>query len=200
MNAVVRSWKCSQSRTAMAESTSSVLSAGAKDVSQDDLSRGGFCQFNFSYFCFRDALRGVILPDGSGSPGARTFGRECALRKISRIECDEKIRIASLCTSTKWLISGVSEMLPFVPGESNSASSLSRLMSAPIVSRRTFNRRSTALYSDRISSESSHVNVARSIQSRESWVLGFEDETMPERKPEIPATRTEVSTTPLRPS
>jgi hypothetical protein len=42
--------------------------------------------------------------------------------------------------------------------------------------------------------------VARSIQSRKSWALGFEDETMPERKPEIPATRTEVSTTPLRPS
>ena len=66
-----------------------------------------------------------------------------------------------------------------------------------MVSRRTFNRRSTALYSDRISSESSHVNVARSIQSRKSWALGFEDETMPQRKPEIPATRTEVSTTPL---
>jgi hypothetical protein len=53
------------------------------------------------------------------------------------------------------------------------------------------------LYSERISSESSHVKVARSIQSRRSKALGFDDETRPERKPEIPATRTEVSITHL---
>ena len=38
---------------------------------------------------------------------SQNLGGECALREISRIECDEKIHIASLCTSTKWLISGV---------------------------------------------------------------------------------------------
>jgi hypothetical protein len=39
--------------------------------------------------------------------------------------------------------------------------------------------------------------VARSIQPRRSKALGFDDETWPERKPEIPATRTEVSITHL---
>jgi hypothetical protein len=53
------------------------------------------------------------------------------------------------------------------------------------------------LYSDKISSESSQVKLARSIQSRKSKALGFDDETRPERKPEIPATRTEVSITHL---
>ena len=70
-------------------------------------------------------------------------------------------------------------------------------MSNPIVSRRTLSRRRTTLYSARVSSEAIQVNVPYSIQSLRSRALGLAAETAPERKPEIPATRTEVSTTPL---
>ena len=41
------------------------------------------------------------------------------------------------------------------------------------------------------------MKVARSIQSRSMSALGFEAGIGPVRKPEIPAIRTEVSTTPL---
>ena len=82
-------------------------------------------------------------------------------------------------------------------GDSVSALSRSKLMRAPMVSRLTFSLCRIALYSDRISSERSHVKVARSIQSRIRRALGLEAEMAPVRKPEIPAIRTEVSTTPL---
>ena len=79
---------------------------------------------------------------------------------------------------------GSGETFVFARGTADSASSHSRLMSSPMVSRRTFNRRRTALHSVRISSETIHVKLPRSSQSRSKWALGFDDKTPPLRNPQ----------------
>lgn len=77
-----------------------------------------------------------------------------------------------------------------------SASSLSRLIIAPIRPRRTPNLLRTSLYSARISSQISHVKVSFSSQSRRNLALGFWI-GLPDLNPAIPATSTDVSITPL---
>src|SRR5690349_3388778 len=70
-------------------------------------------------------------------------------------------------------------------------------MTSPIKFRRTPSLARTALYSESISSLTSQIKVASSNQSRRRRALGF-GTGRPGLKPAIPATRTEVSTTPLR--
>jgi len=79
----------------------------------------------------------------------------------------------------------------------SSASSRSRLTIFPMSGRRTPNLPKTRLYSRRISSLTSQTNVFPSIQSRSSLALGFFGVISRDLSPAIPATRTDVSTTPL---
>jgi hypothetical protein len=142
-------------------------------------------------------LRRVLRPNGNALPGANTFAESAACGKSRGLSVTRKSASPSCAHAQNGSSAGSGETFMVVCGEINSASSRRRLMSSPIVPRRTFSRRRTTLYSERISSETIHVKVARSIQSRRRRALGFAGETVPERKPEIPATRTEVSTTPL---
>jgi len=116
-------------------------------------------------------LRLVIRPDGKGLPGANTFARSAFCGKSRRLSVTRKSARPSSAQAQNGSSAGSGEIFLVVCGDINSASSRRRLMSNPIVSRRTLSRRSRA--------------------------LGLAAETAPERKPEIPATRTEVSTTPL---
>jgi len=95
------------------------------------------------------------------------------------------------------LSSGSGDRSAVMRRSTNSASSLNRLMISPIRLRRTPKRLSTSLYSARISSLMSHVKIAFSSQSRRSSALGFPG-ARPDLNPAMPATRTEVSITPLR--
>jgi len=142
-------------------------------------------------------LRLVIRPDGKGLPGANTFARSAFCGKSRRLSVTRKSARPSSAQAQNGSSAGSGEIFLVVCGDINSASSRRRLMSNPIVSRRTLSRRRTTLYSARVSSEAIQVNVPYSIQSLRSRALGLAAETAPERKPEIPATRTEVSTTPL---
>jgi len=78
-----------------------------------------------------------------------------------------------------------------------SVSSRSRLTIFPMSGRRTPSLPKTRLYSRRISSLTSQTNVSPSIQSRSSLALGFLGAISVDLSPVIPATRTDVSTTPL---
>src|SRR5262245_50369903 len=60
---------------------------------------------------------------------------------------------------------------------------------------RTRSLSSTSVYSDRISSVRSHTNVGASVHAASSAALGLSVGSP--RNPEMPATRTDVSTTPL---
>lgn len=79
----------------------------------------------------------------------------------------------------------------------SSASARKRLIILPTSDRRTSRRASTCLYSSKISSLTNQTNVSLSIQSRRKFALGFLGEISRDLSPAIPATRTEVSTTPL---
>ena len=81
----------------------------------------------------------------------------------------------------------------------SSASSRSRLTILPIRGRRTPSPPKTRLYSRRISSLTSQTNVSASIQSRSKLALGFLGAICVDLSPAIPATLTDVSTTPLGP-
>jgi hypothetical protein len=72
-----------------------------------------------------------------------------------------------------------------------------RLMTLPIAERRTPSRANTVLYSRMISSVTSQVNVPCLNQSRSTLALEFCDAIFSNLRPAIPATRTDVSTTPL---
>ena len=69
-------------------------------------------------------------------------------------------------------------------------------MISPTRFRRTPSLVSTALYSERISSVTSQVNVPSSSQSRNNEALAFFT-TRPDLNPATPATSTDVSMTPL---
>src|SRR5581483_3188508 len=94
------------------------------------------------------------------------------------------------------LSSGSGEISSLPRISTASASSRSRLITAPMRFRRTPSRAKTSLYSIRISLLMSHVNVPFSIQFRRSAALGFLT-GLSDLNPAIPATRTEVSITPL---
>lgn len=87
-------------------------------------------------------------------------------------------------------------LLPAISGVSSAWERI-RLIAAPIRLERTPRRARIALYSSTISSLMSHVNVPLSIQSRNRWALGTSDCAPESRNAEMPATSTEVSTTPL---
>jgi len=78
----------------------------------------------------------------------------------------------------------------------NSASSLSRLIIAPMRFRRTPSLVRTPLYSATMSSVMSQMNVPFSSQSRRSEALWF-SALRPDLNPATPATSTDVSITPL---
>ncbi len=92
---------------------------------------------------------------------------------------------------------GSGEMFGRGEAGTGSASSRSRLITFPISERRTPSLPRTRLYSTRISSLTSQTNVSPSIQSRSSLALGFLGVISPDLNPAIPATRADVSTTPL---
>jgi len=97
----------------------------------------------------------------------------------------------------KGLSPGSGEMFGREEAETSSASSRSRLIIIPMSGRRTPSLPKTCLYSRRISSLTSQTNVSASIQSRSSLALGFLGAISVDLRPAIPATRTDVSTTPL---
>ena len=71
-------------------------------------------------------------------------------------------------------------------------------MTVPITDRRTRQRLSTSTYSSRTAALTSHVKVSSLIHARRRIALGFLAATSSSLKPAMPATKTEVSTTPLR--
>lgn len=79
----------------------------------------------------------------------------------------------------------------------SSPSSRSKLTIFPMRGRRTPSLPKTRLYSRRISSLTSQTNVSPSIQFRSRLALGFLGAIAGAFSPAIPATRTDVSTTPL---
>ncbi len=93
---------------------------------------------------------------------------------------------------------GSGEMLGNKEAEISSVASRSRLTIFPMSGRRTPSLPKIRLYSRRISSLTSQTNVSSWIQSRRSLALGFLGVISRDLSPAIPATRTEVSTTPLR--
>jgi len=92
---------------------------------------------------------------------------------------------------------GSGEMFGRAEAGTSSASSHSRLTIFPMSGRRTPSLARTRLYSRRISSLTSQTNVSSSIQSRSCLALGFLGAISGDLNPAIPATRTDVSTTPL---
>ena len=133
---------------------------------------------------------------GIGSPGeitlaVRSFWGKCFLFNVA-------IKAARPCSAQAQnaLSSGSGETLSPLRMATNSASSLSRLIISPTRGRRTPSRPRTPLYSERISSVTSHVNVPLSIQSRRNAALGF-CTIRHDLNPATPATTTDVSTTPL---
>lgn len=92
---------------------------------------------------------------------------------------------------------GSGEMSGSAEAGTCSASSRRRLIILPMTGRRTPSRSKTRLYSRRISSLTSQMNVSSSSQSRSSLALGFFWAIFVDLSPAIPATRTDVSTTPL---
>jgi len=92
---------------------------------------------------------------------------------------------------------GSGEMFGRVGECTNSASSRSKLTIFPMRGRRTPNLANTRLYSTMISSVTSQTNVSPSIQSLSSFALGLRVGISKDFSSAIPATRTDVSTTPL---
>lgn len=82
-------------------------------------------------------------------------------------------------------------------GATISASSRSRLTTFPMSDRRTPQRLSTSTYSSRMAALMSHVNVSCSIHARRNSALALVGASSV-LNPAMPATRTDVSTTPLR--
>ena len=74
---------------------------------------------------------------------------------------------------------------------------VAKLTIFPMRGRRTPSLPKTRLYSRRISSLTSQTNVSPSIQFRSRLALGFLGAIAGDLNPAIPATRTDVSTTPL---
>jgi len=92
---------------------------------------------------------------------------------------------------------GSGEMFGRGAAGTSSASSRSKLTIFPMRGRRTPSLPKTRLYSRRISSLTSQTNVSPSIQFRRRLALGFLGAIAGALSPAIPATRTDVSTTPL---
>ena len=133
---------------------------------------------------------------GIGSPGeitlaVRFFWGKCFLFSVA-------IKAARPCSAQaqNTLSSGSGERLSSLRMVTNSASSLSRLMISPTRFRRTPSLLRTPLYSERISSVTSQVNVPTFIQSRRNEALGF-CASRRDLNPATPATSTDVSITPL---
>jgi len=101
-----------------------------------------------------------------------------------------------LRAGTDYVVPRIWGKIVLAPKLTNSASSLSRLMISPTRFRRTSSLLRTHLYSERISSVTSHVNVPASIQSRRNEALGFEA-IRQDLNPVTPATSTDVWITPL---
>lgn len=91
---------------------------------------------------------------------------------------------------------GSGEMFGRAAAGTSSASSRSKLTIFPTRGRRTPSLPKTRLYSRRISSLTSQTNVSPSIQFRSRLALGFLGPPG-DLSPAIPATRADVSTTPL---
>jgi hypothetical protein len=91
---------------------------------------------------------------------------------------------------------GSGEMFGRAASGTSSASSCSKLTIFPMRGRRTLSLPKTRLYSRRISWLTSQTNVSLSIQFRSRLALGFLGAISGVLSPAIPATRTNVSTTP----
>ena len=146
---------------------------------------------------------GHRLPDerprrvvGIGSPGEMTFAVRFFWGKCFLFNVAIKAARPGSAQAQNALSSGSGERSPSLRMVTISASSLSRFMISPTSFRRTPSLLRTPLYSDRISSVTSHVNVPTSIQSRRNEALGF-GTIRQDLNPATPATSTDVSITPL---
>jgi hypothetical protein len=141
--------------------------------------------------CFRRAVVGILSPGlitrADSNPCGKSLGFSVTMKSARPVSAQAQNGSSP----------GSGEMSGRAGATTTSASSRSRLMIFPISARRMFNLAITPLYSATISSVRSQANVSSSIQSRSSLALGFRGTVSADFSPAIPATRTEVSTTPL---
>ena len=148
----------------------------------------------------------VVWRSGPWIRGRTRFGRAAgyrrrrqpALREVRPVQGHDEVGAASFGAPPERRIvngSGCASMERL--GATISAASRSRFTTFPTSDRRTPQRRSTSTYSSRMAALMSHVKVSCSIHARRNSALGFLVGSSV-LKPAIPATRTEMSTTPLR--
>jgi hypothetical protein len=145
------------------------------------------------------ALATLVGPDGH-TPAIEGFADQARpLTTEEKALIREAMKVARPCSAQaqNGLSSGSGDTSVAKRTSTNSASSLSRLMTCPIRFRRTPSLARTSLYSASMSSVTSQVKVAFSIQSRRSEALGFRT-SRHNLNPAIPAASTDVSITPLR--
>jgi hypothetical protein len=131
------------------------------------------------------------------SPGLVTWADRSVCGKSFGFNVTMKSARPTSAQPQKGSSPGSGEMFGGAEAGTSSASSRSRLTIFPMSGRRTPSLPKTRLYSRRISSLTSQTNVSASIQSLSSFALGFLGSISGYLNPAIPATRTDVSTTPL---
>lgn len=140
---------------------------------------------------FRRAVVGTLSPGpitwADNSDWGKSFGFSVTMKSAPPVSAHAQ----------KGSSPGSGEMFGRAEAGTSSASSRSRLITFPMSGRRTPSFAKTRLYSRRISSLTSQTNVFPSIQSRSSLALGFLGAISVALSPAMPATRTDVSTTPL---
>lgn len=133
---------------------------------------------------------------GIGSPGEMTRADSFFCGKSLGFKVAMKAACPPSAHAQNGLSPGSGDMSEAERMSITAASSLIRLTTVPIRFRRTPNLLRTSLYSARISALTSQVNLPFSSQSRRNLALGFWAD-LPDLNPAIPATRIEVSITPL---
>ena len=151
------------------------------------------------YLIFAGFRRAVV---GTSSPGLITWADKSVCGKSFGFSVTMKSARPTSAQPQKGSSPGSGEMFGRAEAGTSSASSRSRLIIFPMSARRTPSLPKTRLYSRRISLLTSQTNVSPSIQSRSRLALGFlgavfVDLNPVDLNPAIPATRTDVSTTPL---
>ena len=132
-----------------------------------------------------------------GSAGPMTLARREDCGKSLGFKVTRKSALPSSAHKQNGSSLGSGEIAIDVEGCIISASSRNRLMITPIKLRRTPKRARISLYSRSISSVMSQVNLPSSIQFLMKRALGLRRLSSGDLNPATPATRTDVSTTPL---
>src|SRR6202453_3233276 len=145
---------------------------------------------------YRFPERSRLLVVGIGSPGEITLARSFLWGKSFGFKVAMNAARACSAHAQNGLSSGSGDASLVTRTSTNSASSLRRLITSPTRLRRTPSLVRISLYSETMSSLTSQMKVACSIQSRRNDALGFST-TRQDLNPAMPATSTEVSITPL---